>query len=101
MKEPRQATPPSETPPWAAGASERMHELDPVLNEEEMNVLRSYGEEKSFRAGALEGEGIFVESDVAPLYCVKNSGFIFLAPMKRTNVGQFKKHSLTNQNGLF
>lgn len=41
----------NEVPPWAAGASERMHELDPALTDPDFDVLRRYGEEKTFAAG--------------------------------------------------
>lgn len=40
-----------ETPPWAAGAAERMHELDPALDDDEIEILRGYGTEKTYSAG--------------------------------------------------
>lgn len=40
-----------ETPPWAAGAAERMHELDPALDDDEIEILRAYGTEKAYSAG--------------------------------------------------
>lgn len=40
-----------ETPPWAAGAAERMHELDPALDDDEIEILRGYGTERSYPAG--------------------------------------------------
>ncbi len=42
-----------EAPPWAAGTAQRMHELDPELSESQIDVVRGYGEERSFQDGEL------------------------------------------------
>ncbi|MEM8772538.1 MAG: FAD-dependent oxidoreductase [Pseudomonadota bacterium] len=42
-----------EAPPWAAGTENRDHELNPELSEAEIDVVRGYGEEKSFDDGAI------------------------------------------------
>ena len=43
--------PVEEAPPWAAGATLRMHELDPELSEAQIDVVRGYGEERTFEDG--------------------------------------------------
>ncbi|MEM9056582.1 MAG: FAD-dependent oxidoreductase [Pseudomonadota bacterium] len=45
------ATTEHEVPPWAAGAAERMHELDPELSDDEIDLLRAYGEVRRYDAG--------------------------------------------------
>lgn len=40
-----------EVPPWAAGTAERLHELDPALTDEEIDILREYGTEHQYGAG--------------------------------------------------
>lgn len=42
---------PVDVPPWAAGTQDRMHELDPELSEEQIEIVRSYGEERRFPDG--------------------------------------------------
>lgn len=56
----------STVPPWAAGASERMHELDPVLTEEEIAMVDSYGSRQVFSAGEL----LWATGDRAPMILV-------------------------------
>ena len=43
----------NEVPPWAAGTAERMHELDPELNDTEIDLLREYGEVRRYAAGDM------------------------------------------------
>ncbi|MEM1247666.1 MAG: FAD-dependent oxidoreductase [Acidobacteriota bacterium] len=43
----------AEAPPWAAGAAERMSELDPELDEAQIGIVRRYGEERRFADGEL------------------------------------------------
>ena len=40
-------------PPWAAGTAERMHELDPELNQDELELVKSYGVVKQFPGNQL------------------------------------------------
>ena len=40
-------------PPWAAGTEFREHELDPVLSETEVSIVRRYGEERVVEDGTL------------------------------------------------
>ncbi|MEN1729087.1 MAG: FAD-dependent oxidoreductase [Pseudomonadota bacterium] len=42
-----------EVPPWAAGAAQRMHELDPELTAEEIDTLRPYGVVKDYAEGEM------------------------------------------------
>ena len=49
QKRPSQAPP----PPWAAGTEHRQHELYPELNEEQINIVRQYGEEREVADGTL------------------------------------------------
>ncbi|MEM6640977.1 MAG: FAD-dependent oxidoreductase [Pseudomonadota bacterium] len=42
-----------DVPPWAAGAAQRMHELDPSLSDSEIDIVRRYGEEATFNEGDL------------------------------------------------
>jgi thioredoxin reductase (NADPH) len=47
-------TRPSEPPPpWAAGTESRYHELYPELTEEQINIVRRYGEEREVTNGTL------------------------------------------------
>jgi thioredoxin reductase (NADPH) len=47
-------TRPSEPPPpWAAGTESRYHELYPELTEEQINIVRRYGEEREVADGTL------------------------------------------------
>lgn len=59
-----------EVPPWAAGAADRMHELDPELNDEEIDILRGYGEERAFAAG----EDLWHSGDKGPFMLVLEGG---------------------------
>ncbi|WP_419913719.1 FAD-dependent oxidoreductase [Hoeflea sp.] len=36
-------------PPWVAGVEARMHELDPELTEEQIDIVRGYGDERIFQ----------------------------------------------------
>jgi thioredoxin reductase (NADPH) len=47
--QPSQAPP----PPWAAGTEHRQHELYPELNDEQINIVRQYGEEREVADGTL------------------------------------------------
>ncbi len=40
-------------PPWAAGTENRDHELNPELTEEQIDIVRGYGEERDFADGTL------------------------------------------------
>jgi thioredoxin reductase (NADPH) len=40
-------------PPWAAGTETRQHELDPELSEDEIDIVRRYGEEREIADGTL------------------------------------------------
>lgn len=40
-------------PPWVAGVETRMHELDPELTEDQIDIVRTYGEEREFADGEL------------------------------------------------
>ena len=44
-------TPASDAPPWAAGVAGRTDELHPILNDDEMDLVLTYGEEVSVPAG--------------------------------------------------
>ncbi|MEL6422152.1 MAG: cyclic nucleotide-binding domain-containing protein, partial [Pseudomonadota bacterium] len=46
-----QASDKAQPPPWAAGTDDRMHELDPALTEDEIALVRRYGEETTYKAG--------------------------------------------------
>ncbi|MDD9909641.1 MAG: hypothetical protein OXR62_08115 [Ahrensia sp.] len=43
-------------PPWVAGVEHRMHELDPELSEEQINIVRNYGQVVEFTDGEMLGE---------------------------------------------
>ncbi len=53
-------------PPWAAGTAERMHELDPQLNAEEIELLQAHGSVRTFAAG----ERLWTAGDRAPMMLV-------------------------------
>ncbi|MBC7945445.1 MAG: FAD-dependent oxidoreductase [Burkholderiales bacterium] len=40
-------------PPWAAGTENRQHELNPELTEDQINIVRRYGEEREIAEGQL------------------------------------------------
>ncbi len=40
-----------DVPPWAAGTEGRHHELNPELNDAQIEIIRGYGEERCFKAG--------------------------------------------------
>ncbi|MEM6464199.1 MAG: FAD-dependent oxidoreductase [Pseudomonadota bacterium] len=40
-------------PPWVAGVESRMHELDPQLSEDQIDIVRGYGSEREFEDGDL------------------------------------------------
>lgn len=40
-------------PPWAAGTENRQHELNPELSEENIDIVRRYGEEREIPDGTL------------------------------------------------
>ncbi|HET6756417.1 MAG TPA: FAD-dependent oxidoreductase [Burkholderiales bacterium] len=40
-------------PPWAAGTENRQHELNPELTEDQINIVRRYGEEREIADGTL------------------------------------------------
>lgn len=40
-------------PPWAAGTEYRQHELNPELSEDQINIVRRYGEEREVADGTL------------------------------------------------
>ncbi len=40
-------------PPWVAGVERRMHELDPELTEEQIDIARGYGKETEFEDGDM------------------------------------------------
>lgn len=42
-----------EVPPWAAGTAQRMHELDPALSDDEIEILKRYGGEQRYAAGEV------------------------------------------------
>lgn len=56
----------TEVPPWAAGTAERMHELDPELDDAEIEILRAYGEERRY----AEGEILWQAGDRGPFLLV-------------------------------
>ncbi len=63
-------------PPWAAGAAERMHELDPELVDEEIEILREYGRECSYG----DGEIIWQAGDRGPFVLVLEGGIDVVRP---------------------
>ncbi len=63
-------------PPWAAGAAERMHELDPELNDDEIDILRGYGEECEYE----DGEVVWSSGDRGPFVLVLEGGIDVLNP---------------------
>lgn len=40
-------------PPWVAGVESRMHELDPELSEDQIDIVRGYGKEVEFEDGSM------------------------------------------------
>lgn len=42
----------ADVPPWAAGAEQRLHELDPELTERQIEIVAGYGREAEFEDGA-------------------------------------------------
>lgn len=59
-----------DVPPWAAGATRRMHELDPELDDAEIDILRGYGEEQTFS----KGESLWSSGDRGPFMLVLEGG---------------------------
>ncbi|MDQ4146993.1 MAG: cyclic nucleotide-binding domain-containing protein, partial [Pseudomonadota bacterium] len=55
MNEQENQTQPSRAPPppWAAGTEHRQHELYPELDDEQINIVRQYGEEREVADGTL------------------------------------------------
>ena len=56
-----------DVPPWAAGTRGREHELYPTLNAAEIELLRPYGEERSY----AEGERVWSAGDPSAFYLVQ------------------------------
>ncbi|MEM9183467.1 MAG: FAD-dependent oxidoreductase [Pseudomonadota bacterium] len=46
-------TPAADIPPWAAGTQARAHELFPTLNDDEMEIVSSYGETRRYEPGEM------------------------------------------------
>jgi thioredoxin reductase (NADPH) len=40
-------------PPWAAGTESRHHELNPELSEDQIDIVRAYGEEREVKDGTI------------------------------------------------
>ncbi len=59
-----------QVPPWAAGATERMHELDPELSDAEIEILRAYGEERRY----TKGQTLWQAGDRGPFILVLAGG---------------------------
>ena len=55
-----------DVPPWAAGTQGREHELFPVLNQEEMDLLRPYGEERHY----AQGTNVWSAGDISAFFLV-------------------------------
>ena len=57
-------------PPWAAGTAERMHELDPELSTDEIELIKSYGEVQEFPPNSL----LWSAGDQGPMMLVLEGG---------------------------
>ena len=55
-----------DVPPWAAGTQGRDHEIFPVLNAEEMDLLRPYGEERQY----AQDERVWSAGDISAFFLV-------------------------------
>lgn len=53
-------------PPWAAGTSERMHELNPCLDDQEIAIVETYGKVRRF----AENELLWSAREQAPMMLV-------------------------------
>jgi len=40
-------------PPWVAGVEHRMHELDPELTDSQIEIIKSYGHDRSYKNGDI------------------------------------------------
>lgn len=70
-----------EVPPWAAGATQRMHELDPELDDAEIEVLRGYGQERHY----AKGESLWEAGDRGTFMLVLDGG---IDVINRTDKGE-------------
>ncbi len=59
-----------EVPPWAAGTENRMHELDPELDDNEIEILKTYGDVRQYEKGAA----LWTAGDRGPFMLVLEGG---------------------------